>query len=66
MAGFASRSSFAGHADDSATDRHPLTFKLDHPLGAGQVIATLNGRVTHHVAHQMSIRNPMKAKKQHL
>ncbi len=21
---------------DSATDRHPLTFKLDHPLGAGQ------------------------------
>jgi hypothetical protein len=36
MAGFATRSSFAGHADDSATDRHQLTFKLDHPMGAGQ------------------------------
>ena len=37
MAGFASRPSFAGHADDSASDRHPLTFKLDHPMGAGQL-----------------------------
>jgi hypothetical protein len=35
MAGFASRPSFAGHADDSASERHPLTFKLDHPMGAG-------------------------------
>ena len=35
MAGFASRPSFAGHADDSASERHPLTFKLDHSMGAG-------------------------------
>ena len=40
MAGFASRPSFAGHADDSASERHPLTFKLDHSMGAGQFLAS--------------------------
>lgn len=40
MAGFASRPSFAGHADDSASERNPLTFKLDHPMGAGHPSAS--------------------------
>jgi hypothetical protein len=32
----ATRPSFAGHPDGSASQRHPLTFKPDHPMGAGQ------------------------------
>ena len=36
MAGFATRPSFAGHADSSAKADHELTFIPDHLMGAGQ------------------------------
>ena len=36
MAGFATRPSFAGHANSSATTNHELTSILDHLMGAGQ------------------------------
>lgn len=36
MAGCATRTSFAGHPGRSAKARHALTFKPDHPMGAGQ------------------------------
>jgi len=35
MAGFATRPSFAGHADSSAKADHELTFIPDHLMGAG-------------------------------
>ncbi len=35
MAGFAIRTSFAGHASNSARADNALTFKLDHHMGAG-------------------------------
>ena len=37
MAGFATRTSFAGHADSSAKTNHELTSNLDHQMGAGQL-----------------------------
>lgn len=33
MAGFATRTSFAGHADSSAKTNHELTSSLDHQMG---------------------------------
>ena len=36
VAGFATRSRFAGHASRSAQTRHALRLKPDHPMGAGQ------------------------------
>ena len=35
VAGYASRTSFAGHAGPSPSPEHALTFKPDHPVGAG-------------------------------
>ncbi len=44
MAGFAIRTSFAGHASNSARADNALTFKLDHHMGAGHdVLATSAG-----------------------
>lgn len=36
MVGCAARTSFAGHANRSADTERALTFKPDHPTGAGQ------------------------------
>ena len=36
MAGFAIRTSFAGHASLGAKAAHELRFALDHPVGADQ------------------------------
>ena len=37
MAGFAARTSFAGHASLGAKTAHELRFALDHPVGADHV-----------------------------
>jgi hypothetical protein len=45
MAGFATPTSFAGHANRSARAHHELTFKSDHQSGAGHCGGPQGGRM---------------------
>ena len=40
MAGSATRTSFAGRTSHGVKTDHALTFNPDHPMGAGQCLAT--------------------------
>ncbi len=51
MAGFAIRTSFAGHASNSARADNALTFKLDHHMGAGHHPLFLLAKPRPKVAH---------------
>jgi hypothetical protein len=60
MAGFASRPSFTGYADCSASERHPLTFKPDHPMGAANLTGKQPVALLQRSAHKFRSGNTLK------